>query len=368
MSTIIQREDLLNPLQRVIGVVEKRQTMPMLGNVYVQISHQQLAVTASDLEVELQARTALKNFDNPLEFTVSGRKLMDICRALPDQAPIEFTLENDKLFIRCGRSRFSLATLPVQDFPLFHENQTSPTFVIEQQNLRHLTHRTAFAMAQQDVRYYLNGMLLEIHEGEIKAVATDGHRLALNTLSAPVINNDVMQVILPRKGVLELMHLLQDSTAEAIVEVNNNYVRIKGEDFTFTSKLIDGRFPEYEKVLPNSGNKIIVLDRNLLKQALLRASILSNEKFRSVRLQLQPGLLRITANNPEYEEAEEEISIDYQQEALEMGFNVAYLLDILNTIDSQAVKITLGDASSSILIEAHDSDKNGLFVVMPMLL
>jgi DNA polymerase-3 subunit beta len=368
MSTSLQREELLNPLQRVIGVVEKRQTMPILGNVYLHIDDKQLAITASDLEVELQARSSLQKSSSRLEITVAGRKLVDICRALPEQSTLELVVEKDKLLIRCGRSRFSLATLPTKDFPLFNANQTTPGFSIEQKNLRHLTERTAFAMAQQDVRYYLNGMLLEISEGEIKAVATDGHRLALNTLAAPVINNELLQVILPRKGVLELMRLLQDNMDEVAVEINNNHVRIVGKDFTFTSKLIDGRFPEYEKVLPNNGNKIIILEREVLKQALLRASILSNEKFRSIRVQLQPDVLRITANNPELEEAEEEISIDYKQEALEMGFNVAYLLDILNTLESNEVKITFGDATSSILIEEHDSDKNGLFVVMPMLL
>jgi DNA polymerase-3 subunit beta len=369
MNFQMSRETLLKPLQAVIGVVERRQTLPILSNVHLSAKDQQLAITATDLEVELQARIPLEKSFDFSEITIPGRKLMDICRSLPEGAQIELVIDKEKALLRSGRSRFSLTTLPANDFPIIRENAGLAEFVIGQKNLLHLTQRTHFAMAQQDVRYYLNGMLLEANEGILRTVATDGHRLALNTMPAPIINNAFMQIIIPRKGVVELMHLLEDSDIEINVQISNHHLRVSGEHFTFTSKLVDGRFPDYEKVLPRGGNKSIFIDRDELKQALNRASILSNEKFRGVRLQLRPGILRIIATNPEHEEAEEEISMDYQQESLEIGFNVTYLLDILNTVTTPRVKMTFSDANSSVLVEEHEPTNptnNSLFVVMPM--
>lgn len=367
MSTIrIQRETLLKPLSAVIGVVERRQTLPILSNVYLAVKDQKLLMTGTDLEVELQARIDLEHASEPTEITVPGRKLMDICRSLPEQSQIEIGIDKEKVIVRSGRSRFTLSTLPASDFPLLREGENTAEFTIGQKDLRYLTQRTYFAMAQQDVRYYLNGMLFEVSEGAIKTVATDGHRLSLNTVSAPV--NAFMQVIMPRKGVIELMRLLDDADTEVAVHVGSNHVRVTGSDFTFISKLIDGRFPDYEKVLPKGGNKTIIVDREVLKDALSRASILSNEKFRGIRLQLRKGLMRVFANNPEHEEAEEEIMLDYDQEDLEIGFNVTYLLDILNTIETPKVKMTFSDAKSSILVEEHEGETNSVFVVMPMML
>lgn len=368
MNIRMPRETLLNPLSAVIGVVERRQTLPILSNVYLAIKDKKLLLTATDLEVELQARIDVEYTGDPIEITVPGRKLMDICRSLPEGSQIELTQDKEKIILRSGRSRFTLTTLPAADFPLLRENDGSAQFTIGQKDLRYLTQRTYFAMAQQDVRYYLNGMLLEINDGTIRTVATDGHRLSLNAVAAPVINNAFVQVILPRKGVIELMRLLEEADSEVAVQVSNNHVRIIGADFTFISKLIDGRFPDYEKVLPKGGDKTITVDRDVLKNALTRASILSNEKFRGIRLQLRSGLLRVFANNPEHEEAEEEISLDYNQEDLEIGFNVTYLLDILNTMNTPEVKLTFSDAKSSILVEEHGVDSNSLFVVMPMML
>lgn len=368
MNMRIQRETLLKPLSAVIGVVERRQTLPILANVYLSVIDKKLTITGTDLEVELQAKIDLEHPSDAMEITVPGRKLMDICRSLPEQSEIELIQEKDKVIVRSGRSRFSLSTLPANDFPLVRETEGTAEFTIGQKDLRYLTQRTYFAMAQQDVRYYLNGMLLELADGIVRTVATDGHRLSLNTVAAPIVDNAFVQVILPRKGVTELMRLLEDADSEVAVRVGSNHVRITGADFTFISKLIDGRFPDYEKVLPKGGDKSIAIDRELLKHALTRASILSNEKFRGIRLQLRSGLLRVFANNPEHEEAEEEISVDYGQEDLEIGFNVTYLLDILNTIHSPKVKMTFSDAKSSILIEEHESESSSLFVVMPMML
>lgn len=367
MKINIQRETLLKPLQAVIGVVERRQTLPILANIVLSIKGQKMSLMATDLEVELQAHADLEqSAAEPIEVTVPGRKFMDICRALPEQSVIELSQEKDRIIVRSGRSRFSLATMPAADFPTVKVAAGAAEFPVNQKYLRYLTSRTHFAMAQQDVRYYLNGMLLEVHDGAVRAVATDGHRLALNSVSIPAISSEFAQVILPRKGVMELMRLLEDVENDVSVQISSNHIRVNGPEFTFISKLVDGRFPDYEKVLPKGGNKTIILDREIFKQALTRASILSSEKFRGVRLQLRSGLLRVLANNPEQEEAEEEISIDYHHEDLEIGFNVTYLLDILNTIETPAIKMTFSDANSSILIEEHEGTGKGLFVVMPM--
>lgn len=368
MNITIQRETLLKPLNAIIGVVERRQTLPILSNVHLAIVENQLQLTATDLEVELQSRVQLENsISQPLELTIPGRKFADICRSLPEQAEIELVQEKDKLIVKSGRSRFTLATLPAADFPLQREAEQSVEFTMPQKDLRYLTQRTYFAMAQQDVRYYLNGMLLEIKDSYINAVATDGHRLSFNAVPT-TMNGEALQVILPRKAVIELMRLLEDDEQLVNLQVSNNYIRITSTDFTFTAKLIDGRFPDYEKVLPRGGDKSITIDRETLKQALMRTAILSNEKFRGIRLQLKPGLLKISANNPEHEEAEEEIILDYQKDELETGFNVGYLLDVLNTLDNQQVKITFADGKNSVLIEEPGDSKNSLFVVMPMTL
>ncbi len=368
MEIQIKRETLLKPLQAVIGVVERRQTLPILANVLLSIKEQELSMTGTDLEVELQARVDLEQLvQDPIEITVPGRKLMDICRSLPDNANVTILQEKDRILLRSGRSRFTLTTLPASDFPIVREDaDTATSFTISQGDLRYLIQRTHFAMAQQDVRYYLNGMLLEVNDGMIRTVATDGHRLALNTISAKTKNKSSIQIILPRKGITELLRLLEDDDSEVEVQASSNHVRIQGAHFTFVSKLIDGRFPDYEKVLPRGGDKIITIEKELFKQALSRVSILSNEKFRGVRLQLQKDVLRILANNPEQEEAEEEISLDYPHEDLEIGFNAPYLLDIFNTVDENTVKLTFSGPNSSVLIEGLQADGNSLFVVMPM--
>lgn len=365
MKLSIQREALLEPLQLVIGVVERRQTLPILANVLLKVDGPQLSITATDLEVELVART---NLDEPVkesaQITVSGRKLLDICRTLPEGATIDLQRDKERLIARSGRSRFILATLPVESFPRFEEGQPHLEFSIDQKDLTHLFQRSHFAMAQQDVRYYLNGMLIDVKQGKIRTVATDGHRFAMNGKDAQEANQSA-QVIVPRKGITELLRLLKNENSNVNVSVGDNQMRVHGEAFTFTSKLIDGRFPDYERVMPKEAGKSVIIDRDALKEALMRVAILSNEKFRAVRLQLRPGLLHILANNPDQEEAEEVLSVEYNGSELDIAFNVTYLLDVLNTVSSGPVKLTFIDANSRMFMEEAEGEES-LFLVMPL--
>lgn len=365
MHFTIQREALLKPLQLVAGVVERKQTMPVLSNVLLVIEGQNLSMTGTDTEVELVARITLEEPAQSGEITVPARKLMDICKNLPADAMIDFKVDEQKVLIKAGRSRFTLTTLPAADFPSSEETPGSLTFTLEQGQVRRLIERTSFAMAQQDVRYYLNGLLLEAQEGKLRAVATDGHRLALCSVPAQIMESVQHQVIVPRKGVLELARLMTDDSAQVTVVFGSNYIRATTDEFTFISKLVDGKFPDYERVLPRGGDKTVVADRQSLREALNRASILSNEKYRGIRWQLESGLLKIQANNPEQEVAEDEVTVDYNGDALEIGFNVTYLLDVLSATTSEQISMVLSDSNSSALIQEADND-SASYVVMPM--
>ena len=365
MHFTIQREALLKPLQLVAGVVERRQTLPVLSNVLLVVEGQQLSLTGTDLEVELVGRVDLEEPAEPGEITVPARKLMDICKSLPADALIDIRIDEQKLLVKAGRSRFSLSTLPANDFPTVEEGPGSLTFALGQSKLRRLIERTSFAMAQQDVRYYLNGMLLEVQTGVLRAVATDGHRLAMCSMEAAVEQVDRHQVIVPRKGILELARLLTEQDANVSIVLGQHHIRATTGEFTFTSKLVDGKFPDYERVLPRGGDKLVVADRQGLREAFSRTAILSNEKYRGIRLQLESGLLKIQANNPEQEEAEEEIVVDYSGSALEIGFNVSYLLDVLGVMTTDQVRLILSDANSSALVQEAGNDDSA-YVVMPM--
>lgn len=365
MHFTIQREALLKPLQLVAGVVERRQTLPVLSNVLLVVQNQQLSLTGTDLEVELVGRVALEEQAEPGEITVPARKLMDICKSLPNDALIDIRVDGQKLLVKAGRSRFTLSTLPANDFPTVEEGPGSLTFSLVQSKLRRLIERTSFAMAQQDVRYYLNGMLLEMNGGVLRAVATDGHRLAMCAMQACLEHSDRHQVIVPRKGILELARLLTEQDGEVSIVLGQHHIRATTGEFTFTSKLVDGKFPDYERVLPKGGDKQVVGDRQLLREAFSRTAILSNEKYRGIRLQLASGLLKIQANNPEQEEAEEEVAVDYSGDPLEIGFNVSYLLDVLAVMSAEQVRLTLSDANSSALLQEADNDDSA-YVVMPM--
>lgn len=367
MYFAIAREAILKPLQLVSGVVERRQTLPVLSNVLLSLdSKGELAITGTDLEVELIGRVQVGGTTKPGEVTVPARKLVDICKSLADDATLEFTLDDGKMIIKSGRSRFTLATLPASEFPNTEEEPGTIELTVPQQALKALLDGTSFAMAQQDVRYYLNGMLFELAADYLRVVATDGHRLAMQTLKMQNNVDTPAQLILPRKGVIELGRLLTGEEADIAIVFGRNHVRAKTGDTTFTSKLVDGKFPDYNRVLPRGGDKLVTGDRLELKQAFSRTSILSNEKYRGVRVLLSDAEMRIVANNPDQEEAEESVSVDYQGESLEIGFNVSYLVDVLTVLSSERVRMTLIDSNSSALLEAADGDGEALYVVMPM--
>jgi DNA polymerase III subunit beta len=365
MKFVVLREALLKPLQLVAGVVERRQTLPVLSNVLIVLNGDQLSLTGTDLEVEIVGRVQLSQAGEAGEITVPARKLVDICRSLQEGANIEFFQEDQRIIVKSGRSRFTLSTLPAADFPNVEDTPGNLRFSCAQQEIKRLIERTSFAMAQQDVRYYLNGMLWEVRQDQLRVVATDGHRMAMCTRAVAVNTADVVQAILPRKGVLELLRLLDDSTAQVEITLSTNNIRVTSPDYTFTSKLVDGKFPEYERVLPRGGNKVVIGSRVELKQAFGRTAILSNEKYRGVRFLLSEGLLTIVANNPEQEEAEEQVVVDYVGDSLEVGFNVSYLQDVTNVINHENIKITLSDSNSSALLEDPENG-DSLYVVMPM--
>lgn len=365
MKFTTSRAALLKPLQAVIGVVERRQTMPVLANVLLVVRGKDLALTATDLEVELVAHAPVDKVDQAGEITLPGRKLLDICRALPEESTVQLTLDADRLVLKSGRSRFVLSTLPAADFPVVDDVDAVHTLRTTQADLRNLLAKTHFAMAQQDVRYYLNGLLLETGKKTVRAVATDGHRLALCELAVPDPKAQPHQVIIPRKGVQELQRLLTGE-GEAVLVIGRNHVRATIDDIRFTSKLIDGKFPDYERVIPKPKENTLKASRELLRQALQRAAILSNEKYRGIRLELGDSMLRLQANNPDQEEARDEIEVEYSGQPMEIGFNVNYLLDALAAVESDQVELGFVDPNSSCLITAVGNTGGSRYVVMPM--
>lgn len=368
MKFSISRDNLVKSLNLVAGVVERRQTLPILANVLMVLDGDRLSLTGTDLEVELVGRVQLDKAGDSGEVTIPARKLVDICKSLPEGSKIDFSVKESKVTVKSGRSRFTLSTLPAGEFPNVEDSMGTHQLTLKQGQLKRLIDRTGFAMAQQDVRYYLNGMLWELDsKKQLRVVATDGHRLAMCTLPEKVkVNGEGdTQVILPRKGVLELARLLLDDEADIAIVIGSNHIRAVTDDFTFTSKLVDGKFPDYQRVLPRSPDKILMGSRQELRQAFTRTAILSNEKYRGVRLKLTENTLDILANNPEQEEAEETVPVEYSGEALEVGFNVSYLLDVLGVLSGDQVKLSLADPNSSALLEESEAG-DSLYVVMPM--
>ena len=364
MNLTTSRESLLRPLQTVMGVVERRQTMPILSNVLMVVKDDKLSVTATDLEVELVAGSSIDEVKVPGEITVPGRKLLDICRALPEESTVNFKMDGDRLIVKSGRSRFVLSTLAAADFPVVEDIEANREFSLGQADVRRLLDKTHFSMAQQDVRYYLNGLLLEIGGGFVRAVATDGHRLALSEMEVDDQPDAVQQVIVPRKGILELQRLLGDGE-EINISLGTNHIRATLDNVRFTSKLIDGRFPDYDRVIPRPEGNTLTASRDYLRSALQRAAILSNEKYRGIRLDLASKSLRIQANNPDHEEAQDEIEVDYDGDEMEIGFNVNYLLDALAAVETEEVEVGFVDANSSCVIHSPGNEESK-FVVMPM--
>lgn len=365
MQFLLNRELLLKPLLLVSGAVERKSTLPILSNVLLEVNGNSLKLIATDLELEMVAYAQIDNQSSDGAITVPARKLLDICKSLPNDSTLLFELADDAITISTGRSKYSLSTLPASEFPNIEEWSGDVEFSLPKTDLLRLIESTHFSMANQDVRYYLNGMSIETEGAEIRSVATDGHRLAICKIAEPDLQLPNRQVIVPRKGILEIIRLL-DSTDENIkILLGANHVRIIDDEFSFTSKLVDGRFPDYRRVLPRNGDKVLKADKDSLRQVLSRVSILSNDKFKGVRLNFSRTELKITANNPEQEHAEEVIEIDFPYEDVEIGFNVNYVIDVLNAIKEPVVTFTLADSNSSVIIEG-DSSKEALYVVMPM--
>lgn len=365
MKFSISRENFLQPLQMVSGAVERRHTLPILSNVLIQVKEGALWLTGTDLEVELVSSVMLKGEITEGEITVPAKKLFDIIRGLSEGTQIHFSVDANKALLRAGRGRYTLSTLAANDYPNLEDWESEVELSLTGSELKRLIDAVNFSMAQQDVRYYLNGMSLETEENLVRSVATDGHRLALCRQHFEQASLPARQVIIPRKGVLEISRLINDDDQPIQVLIGANHIRLQAPAFIFTSKLVDGRFPDYRRVLPRDGDKVVIASKAVLKDAFSRAAILSNEKFRGVRLNLASGELKITANNPEQEEAEEMVDVDYQGDDLEIGFNVAYLIDVLNAMNTEQVKLTLSDSNSSALIEAAEDDA-ALYVIMPM--
>lgn len=364
MKFTIERSHLIKPLQQVSGALGGRPTLPILGNLLIKVEENVLSMTATDLEVELVSKVTLEGDFEAGSITVPSRKFLDICRGLPDDAIITFMLEGDRVQVRSGRSRFSLATLPANDFPNIEDWQSEVEVSLSQADLRTLIDKTQFSMANQDVRYYLNGMLFEIDGTTLRSVATDGHRMAVSQtqLGADFAQK---QIIVPRKGVQELVKLMDAPEQPVVLQIGSSNVRAEVNNFIFTSKLVDGRFPDYRRVLPQHTNKTLIASCDELRQAFSRAAILSNEKFRGVRVNLASSEMRITANNPEQEEAEEMLDVTFEGDPIEIGFNVSYVLDVLNTLRCEKVQVSMSDANASALIENADDD-SAMYVVMPI--
>lgn len=364
MRFSLQREAFLKPLAQVVNVVERRQTLPVLANLLVVVSSGQLSLTGTDLEVEMVARCAVDDAGDG-EATIPARKLFDIVRALPDGSKVTVSQAGDKITVQAGRSRFTLASLPANDFPSIDEVEATERVSVPEAALKELIERTAFAMAQQDVRYYLNGLLFDLADKRLRCVATDGHRLALCEAALDETVQTKRQIIVPRKGVQELQRLLEGGERVLALEMDRNHIRVRRDDVTFTSKLIDGRFPDYEAVIPIGADREVRIDREVFRAALQRAAILSNEKYRGVRIEVSPGQLRINAHNPEQEEAQEEVEAETKVDDLAVGFNVNYLLDALSALRDETVVLALRDANSSALVREAANERSR-HVVMPL--
>jgi DNA polymerase III subunit beta len=364
MQTSFERDELLRALSLVAGVVERRQTLPILSYVVLNQDGNSATLTGTDLEIEVVAKVrALAS--GKAEVTLPARKLLDICRALPAGSTVELRREGEKVLVKAGRSRFSLVTLAASEFPRLEVAAGDVVLRVSQDELESALSQTQFCMAQQDVRYYLNGLLFEIRGEKLRFVGTDGHRMAVAEIGVRTEGKKDGQVIVPRKGVQEMIRLLQPGAEVVEIHIGGNHMQVRTENVVFSSKLIDGRYPDYNKVLPTGLGKRAELDREAFREALSRAAILSNEKYRGVRLEFSGKSLRISAHNPEQEEALEEIGVEYQGEPLEIGFNVSYMLDAVGALRGEKVQMGLNDPSASCLMTAPGQDYPQ-YVVMPM--
>jgi len=366
MKFIINKDQLLMPLQQIVSVIEKRQTMPILSNVLINATEDGVILTGTDLEIQIITKINLHP-EEPGSITVPARKFLDICRLFPNDAEIKIELQNDKVKVLSGRGRFSLTTLPAENYPDFSESEFENQFLINAGKLKKALDKTLFCMANQDVRYYLNGLLLNVSNSRIKLVASDGHRLSLYDDDIGQATGYETRIILPRKGVQELSRLLDDPDAELNIQFSNNNIRIFYKDLIFSAKLVDAKYPDFGRVFDQPFYHSILIQKQILKDALTRVAVLANEKIKGVTLDISENLLKISTHNPEHDEAEEELVMQYQGEELSISFNSQYLLDAVSNLDSELAMLTIASNASSCFIEEPDQPLFK-FIVMPMLL
>ncbi len=359
------QERVLSVLQSVSGIVERRHTLPILANVLIRKTGSSLQFTTSDLEIQIRTESELDGDAGNFTTTVGARKLIDILRSLPSDQTVSLESSQNKLILKGGKSRFTLQTLPAEDFPLVQESASfGPVFSVPQKTLKDLLNQVSFSMAVHDIRYYLNGILFVAEGKQLSLVATDGHRLAY---ASALLDVEVprQEVILPRKTVLEMQRLLNDKEGAIEMQFANNQAKFSFEGMEFVTKLVEGKFPDYNRVIPKNHKNTVTLGRTSLLACLQRTAILTSEKFKGVRLNLDPGSLRVASSNAEQEEAVDELEIDYGGDSIEIGFNVTYLIDVLSNMDQDMVKLDLADSNSSALITIPDN-ATFKYVVMPM--
>ena len=359
-----QRDALLRPLQIVSGIVERRHTLPILANILIRKDGNRVSLLSTDIEVQISTHAEIGSGNDAAATTVAARKLLDILRALPD-AEVTLSVSNKRMTLQCGKSRFALQTLSAEEFPTVAQaEQYGAQFNLPQKTLKHLLNMVHFSMAQQDIRYYLNGILLVVEGKNVIAVATEGHRLAFSQI---VTEQEFarQEVIIPRKTIIELQRLLEETDDPVKLAIATNQVKFDFSNIELISKLVEGKFPDYTRVVPKAYKNNFTLDREALLRSLQRAAIMTSDKFKGVRCMIEPGSLKISSTNADQEEAVEELEIDYAGDAIDIGFNVTYLLDVLNNLKCDSISISLGDANSSALITIPD-DPNFKYVVMPM--
>jgi DNA polymerase-3 subunit beta len=365
MNIKINRDTLLKPLSSVSSIVERRHTLPILSNLLLEVKQNKITLTATDLEMQISLSVDTAKSEE-LSTTISAKKLLDICRSLPENAEINLTTQENRIQVKAGKSRFNLQTLPATDYPLMTKaaGNTAATITISQNTLRRLFKKVEFAMAQQDIRYYLNGLLFDVTANRLNVVGTDGHRLSFTSTELSQ-NYEKQELILPRKTVIELIKLLDDSDEEVVIEITPGQVNFTFNDIQLISKVIDGKFPDYTRVIPVGQQNSFTVNRMAILLAMQRASILSNEKYRGIRMVLAKNSLRLISTNSEQEEAEEELELNYTSDALDIGFNVTYMIDVLNNVASENIVFSFADANSSCLVTVPN-DENYKYVVMPM--
>ncbi len=365
MKFTVSRESLLPPLQTIIGVIERKQTLPILSNILLKMTNDQLVLTGTDLEIQLVTRTTVDHVDQGGEITTPARKLMDICRLLPEQSQLSIELKEERLHLRSGRSRFTLSTLPAGNYPEFSSKEHDAEFQIDEVKFKKILGKTYFCMALQDVRRFLNGLLFEIENDRLQAVASDGHRMAMYSETLSDVPGASKRVIVPRKSVMELYRLLDESKRPLTVQTASNSLCVRGGDIVFSTKLLDGKYPDYKGSIPTSVTKVIGIGKQVFREALSRTAILSNETFKGIRLDIAPRLMKISAHNLEQEAAEEEVEIHYDGEPFFVGFNVTYMLDAVSNIDSDEISLSFTDSNKCCVVE-DPVDDNLKFIVMPV--